>query len=124
MYELISNPGVQFYVLRLSGTLSYTFSIGNKAPRNFELSNADFDPTVPQAKEMEAVSHPGIEASAVGLQLRIVKNDGILDLHYEGRHGSTASRKFQGLKEIGKGAGMDASAGTQTCIATLVVKDM
>lgn len=124
MYELISQPGLQFYVYRLSGTLKYIFTVAGRSPRNFVLHDTDFDPEDADGvvKYEECLSIQGMEASAVGLKLKLVKNNGILDIQFQGRDGSTAHWTFRALQEAGNKTGMYASASTQTCIASFVIR--
>jgi hypothetical protein len=122
MGELISHPGLQFYVSRLDGKLTYDLAIHDKPARKFELCAAEFEGINLQKATDTESSLVGTDASAVGLEIKLIRNDGILNLAYEGQNGSTAKWTFQGLQETGKGYGMSASAATQTCIATFVVK--
>jgi len=66
----------------------------------------------------------GTIASAVGLNIELVRNDGIFTLDYEGENESTAIWTFESLQEVGQRPAMYASAATQTCITTFVVKGM
>ena len=52
-------------------------------------------------------------ASAVGLRICLIKNDGMLEVTFEGSDGATAQWKFCGL-EVENGSPMTASASTQT----------
>jgi hypothetical protein len=56
---------------------------------------------------------PGLDASAVGIQLRLIKNDGVLKIEFEGTDGATANWTFDGLALV-DGERMVAAAGTQT----------
>jgi hypothetical protein len=122
MRELISHPGLQFYISRLEGKLSYDLTIQDKPAKKFELCSADFEGVNLQEAKNTERSLAGTDASAVGLEIKLVRNDGILNLEYAGEGGSTAKWTFRGLQETGKRFGMYASASTQTCIATFVVK--
>jgi hypothetical protein len=55
----------------------------------------------------------GIDASAVGVQLRLIKNDGILMFAFEGKDGSIAQWTFDGMG-LSNGDRMVATATTQT----------
>jgi hypothetical protein len=122
MQELISQPGLQFYVLRLSGTLTYTFTIAGRPPKSFELSDADCDDAESLMKSDETPTIQGTDASAVGLSLTIIKNIGKLEVRFKGKDEATAHWTFDGLKEIGSKLGMYASVGTQTCIVSINAK--
>jgi hypothetical protein len=124
MYELISYPGLQFYVYRPSGTLKYTLTVAGRSPRDFELHDTDFDSEDADGvvKYEECLSIQGTDASAVGLKLKLVRNNGILDIHFQGRYGSSAHWTFKVLQEAGNKTGMYASASTQTRIANFVIR--
>lgn len=127
MHELISHPGLQFYISRLSGTLHYTLTIASRPPKHFSLSDSDFEDVSPQVKA-EGFRHlHGTDASAVGLELKIVKNDGVLEIVFEGREGGRAEWRFAGLQEQGSVYAMASvqtervgvvDGGTQTITAT------
>jgi hypothetical protein len=118
MLELISQPGLQFYVIRLSGTLTYKLTIVGRPPKTFELSDADFNNADGLIGSDQIPTIQGTDASAVGLSLTIVKNIGTLEMRFEGRDGATAHWIFDGLKERRSERGIYASVGTQTCNAT------
>jgi hypothetical protein len=116
MHELIAHPLLQFYILRLSGTLRYTLTIAGRAPKHFELSDADFEGFDPNVKEEGFQNVPGKIASAVGVELKLVRNGGLLEVKFEGRNGGVAEWKYVGLQEQGKFLGM----ATQTESAKMV----
>jgi DNA-binding transcriptional ArsR family regulator len=118
--ELISHPGLRIYIFKLSGTLTYTLTISNKPLHYFELSDANFEDVLLQTKEKSSVVPIGLDASAVGAALKIVKNDRVVDLNFEGRDGSTAVWKFDGLTEVRERAKMYATASVQTVSAAMV----
>jgi hypothetical protein len=109
MHEPIFHPGLHFYVYRLSGTLRYTLSIAGRAPKQFELSDADFEDITPEVKSEDSTSLHGTNASAVGLQIGVTKNDGVLDMEFEGRTGGMAHWRFVGTEEQGRTLGMVAT---------------
>jgi hypothetical protein len=117
MHEPVFHPGLHFYVNRLSGTLRYTLSRAGRAPKQFELSEADFEDTDLEIKSEGAESLQGTEASAVGLQIKLIKNDGVLNMEFEGRNGGSAQWRFVGTEEQG---GMMSMIGTQTETPTMV----
>ena len=116
MYELIFNPGVQFAILKLRGLLTYNSTRAGKPEKQYILSEADFeDANDSDDSEPQSVlsRRPGPELSAVGVRLRLLKNDGLLQMKFEGTDGSYAEWTFVGLNvENGKVA--VASATTQT----------
>jgi hypothetical protein len=124
MHELISHPGLQFYILRLSGTLTYTLTAAGRPPRVFELHEADFEDAEGLIKDEESVSLQGTDASAVGLKLTLVKNIGHLEMKYAGGSGGSANWTFKGLKQIGLVSSMYATAGAQTSMARMVDSEM
>jgi hypothetical protein len=122
MYEPVFRPGLHLYILRLDGTLSYTLTVPGKPDKHGELNETDFEDAQDQIKDEELPTEAGKEASAVGLELKLVKNIGLLAMTFEGKDGGKATWTFQGLKELGQGGKMYASVGTQAAIATLVIK--
>jgi hypothetical protein len=122
MREFISQPGIQFYVYQLQGSLSYNVTLPKKPTRQFELREDDFD-SFSSERECEIGHHvPGTDASAIGLKLKLVRNDGLLQVRYEGRDGGTAKWTFNGLQETSRQSAMYASAGSQTSIMTFDLK--
>jgi hypothetical protein len=122
MHELISHPGLQFCVFQLSGKLTYTLTPAERPPRSFELHESDFEDAKAAVKDEEPVRMAGTEASAVGLELTLIKNFGHLDMKLEGKDGSIGQWTFDGLRETSRHGKMCASAATQACIATFIIK--
>lgn len=122
MYEPVFRPGLHFYIMRLDGTLSYTLTVPGKPDKHGELNETDFEDAQDQIKDEELPTEAGKDASAVGLELKLVKNIGLLTMTFEGKDGGKATWTFQGLKELRQGDKMYASVGTQAAIATLVIK--
>jgi hypothetical protein len=118
MYELIFNPGVQFELFKLRGLLTYNFTRAGKPEKQYVLSEADFEDTN-ESNDSDPQSvlsgRPGPELSAVGIRLRLLKNDGLLRMEFEGTDGSSAKWMFEGLN-IENGTSAVASATTQTLI--------
>jgi hypothetical protein len=121
MHELISHPGLQFYVFQLSGKLTYTLCPTGRPPKTFELDESDFQDAEGAVKEEGSLTMEGTAASAVGLELELIKNIGHLQMKFEGSDGGSAAWEFDGLEELGKSGKMYAMAATQTCIATFAV---
>jgi hypothetical protein len=117
MRELILHPGLRFYIFKLSGVLKYTLTITHKPPRHFELSDADFEDVLLQVKEGTSAVPIGPDTSAVDIALKLVKNDGTINMKFEGRDGSMAEWKFDGLTEVRERAAMYATASMQTMSA-------
>lgn len=118
MPELISQPGLQFYVFKLKSKFDYSLSIPNKSTKKFELSKDDFDiPDLPATETPEDVAN-GLHVSAVGLKLPITKNVGRLEMHFEGTDGGAAHWYFEELEDTSRALGLNASACTQTCGTT------
>jgi len=124
MYELISHPGLQFYIFRLYGTLTYTLTVAGRPPRKFELHEVDFEDAEGFVKDEEVEGIQGIDASAVGLKLTLVKNVGHLEMSFTGTDGGSASWIFEGLKELGRAGVMYATAGIQTSASVMVDGEM
>jgi hypothetical protein len=94
MHELISSPGLQFELCELRGSLTYTFNRAGKPAKQYVLSESDFeDITADEDSEDERPQprKPGLEASAVGIHIRILKNDGQLQFDFEGTNGGQQS---------------------------------
>lgn len=124
MDELISHPGPQFYILQLDGALHYDFGLPGKPAESFRLSDMDFEGLTPQKPSGAERYTASTSASAVGLEIRLVRNDGTFTLQYEGKVGSDAWWTFEGLQETEERPMIYASACTQTCITTFVVKSV
>ncbi|KAF2132068.1 hypothetical protein P153DRAFT_429269 [Dothidotthia symphoricarpi CBS 119687] len=110
----VSHPGVTFYIFELQGTLQYTITHRGKPAREYELCEQDFDDNdaVLQDDSVAKVG-PGTDASAVGVQLRVVKNDGVLSVVFERKDGGDANWAFNGMDDVTGGPRI-ASAATQT----------
>jgi hypothetical protein len=117
MHELISHLGVRFYLFELNGSLKYTLTRRGQAPKLYEICESDVEDgrssdssSTDETKSIKA----GIDASAVGIQLRLIKNDGVLEIDFEGKNGSTARWTFSGVEM--SGGTLVATASTQTDI--------
>lgn len=117
-------PGLQFYILQLDGKLTYEFALPNRPAKTFSQCSSDFEGLDLQRTDASGRLPAGTIASAVGLNIELVRNDGIFTLDYEGENESTAIWTFESLQEVGQRPAMYASAATQTCITTFVVKGM
>lgn len=115
MYELISNPGLRFELFDLRGLLTYTFERDGKPAKQYILSTADFEDASGDEDDTEKPppKKPGAEISAVGTRLRLLKNEGLLRMVFEGEEGASADWSFEGLGFVA-GKPMLASASTQT----------
>jgi hypothetical protein len=118
MHETISFPGLKFELFELQGLLTYTLTRSGKTPKVYKIHADDFetdddDGSDGSCQEAPRSSTRGISASAVGLQLRLVKNDGILSMEYETDDGTAAQWTFDGLALLDGGT-MLAAAATQT----------
>ncbi|CAN9310290.1 unnamed protein product [Alternaria alternata] len=99
---LVKFAGLALYIHELqSSTLVLTHARPNKEPRVHKVYGEDFEDA---ADELEAEAlgelEPGIEASVEGLSLRLIKNDGVLNIAYEGKDGEVVEWKFQGLTKL------------------------
>ncbi|KAH3920759.1 hypothetical protein HBH56_009440 [Parastagonospora nodorum] len=122
MHEIKPHPGITYYVRELNGTLTYTFKLGDKPTRTFELDGADFEASTSEPADDVDFNMAGTAVSAVGLDIKLVKNDGIIEMQYQGEGGNTAEWAFDGLQETSRQSGMYASATTQTCLTILDLK--
>ena len=118
MHHLISLIGLKFYLFELQGTLTYEYTKNAKPPVQYHISDQDLEDLSDSDDgdtEGAQLLRSGVNASAVGIELRLIKNDGLLRMKFEGRDGTTAEWVFEGLQVMGKG-GIVASVGTQTYI--------
>ena len=101
-----------------SGTLTLNHERPNKKRTVYVMDEEDFRDTFDDFDD-ETVADPesGLEASAVGLNLRLIKNDGVLKVTFEGEHGGVVDWTFQGLGNANAGS-MTACAFTQTMSET------
>lgn len=109
---LVKSAGLALYIYGLqSGTLTLTHERPNKEPKVHVLDDEDFDDGADDI-DIAVVQRlgSGLEASAVGLSLRLVKNDGVLKATYQGKSGGVVDWTFRGLDD----GRMVASASTQT----------
>lgn len=118
MHELISIPGLSFELFKFRGLLTYTFARNGRPSKQYVLSNDDFGD--PDGSENSDTGHPqalefGVDISAVGIRLRLLKNEGLLRMDFEGNDGGSANWSFEGLHAEVK-LPMCASASTQTHI--------
>ncbi|KAF2659340.1 hypothetical protein K491DRAFT_675791 [Lophiostoma macrostomum CBS 122681] len=117
MHELQSYPGLQFYIVKIDGTLKYSILRNGKAAKNYEISETDFkedeNSHIKKEQEADELVITGTEASAVGLRILLIKNEGRLTMEFEGKSGGHASWTFERLREV-KGGSVYANAGIQT----------
>ncbi|KAH7126936.1 hypothetical protein B0J11DRAFT_579358 [Dendryphion nanum] len=114
MHELLSHPGLKVYIFHIQGTLKYSHSRTGKPTKEYEICDTDYDDSdSPTKNNHENDFPPGKDASAVGLHIRVVKNDGTLDIQFVGKHGGQATWKFNGLNEA-TGRPIYATTLTQT----------
>ena len=109
---LVKSAGLALYLHDLqSGKLTLVHERPNKEPKVHVLDDEDFDDGADDV-DFGFVQKPGfgLEASAVGLSLRLIKNDGVLKTTYQGRSGGVVDWTFRGLDD----GRMVASASTQT----------
>jgi hypothetical protein len=93
MHELISYLGLRFYLFELQGNLKYTHTRNIKAPKVYETCESDIEDgndSDTSSTEKAPKLKSGIDASAVGIQLRLIKNDGLFKIEFEGRNGASA----------------------------------
>lgn len=116
MRELISSPGLQFELFKLHGSLTYTFTRAGRPAVQNVLSDLDLvDLTRDEDSEdgMPQPKKPGLDASAVGIEVRVLKNDGRLQLDFEARDGGSAKWVFDGLS-ANDAKPLSVSTSTQT----------
>ncbi|KAH7405853.1 hypothetical protein DE146DRAFT_753847 [Phaeosphaeria sp. MPI-PUGE-AT-0046c] len=116
MPELISHPGLRFYVFALEGSLTYSLARNGRVPTTYKIFDFDIEDASGGNNNgaLECVNtESGTDVSAVGCHLYLVKNDGSLKVEFEGPYGSAAKWSFDGLTTT-DGAMMVATAATQT----------
>ena len=113
--SLIWHAGLALFVHHLqSGTLTLIHERPNKKRTVYVLDGEDFEATAEEIAEVTpAKLGSSLEASAVGLSLRLIKNDGVLEVSFKGEHGGVVDWTFHGLKSAHVGS-MTACAFTQT----------
>ncbi|KAI4712946.1 hypothetical protein J4E89_001924 [Alternaria sp. Ai002NY15] len=116
---LVKLAGFALYVHNLqSGRLTLLHERPNREPTVYTLNEEDFEENADELDdEIVATMEPGIEASAVGLSLRLMKNDGVLKATFESEHHGVADWIFHGLRGS-NGGRMNACAFTQTASET------
>lgn len=90
--------------------------------RSFELEGADFEASTSEPTDDVGLNVAGTDVSAVGLDLKLVNNDGVIEMQYQGEGGNTAQWVLDGTQETSRQSSMYASAATQTCFTTLDLK--
>lgn len=116
MHHFISHIGLKFYLIELQGTLTYEYTKAGRPAKQYEISEKDVeDAGSSEAGDSETTTalKVGLDASAMGICVRLTKNDGLLQMKFEGREGRTAEWTFHGLKETSHRK-MTASSSTQT----------
>lgn len=116
MRQLIRLPGLRLVLFELQGSLTYSQTRNGEKSEPRTIRDCDIEDETNSDDDSTgglATIKSGIDASAVGIHLRLTKNDGLLKLHFEGHEGSCADWVFEGLP-INGGQRMVASALTQT----------
>ncbi|KAF1354457.1 hypothetical protein EJ07DRAFT_182140 [Lizonia empirigonia] len=116
MRHFISHIGLKFYLFELQGTPTYEYTKAGRPAKQYEISEKDLeDAGSSEAGDSETTPalKVGLDASAVGICVRLTKNDGLLQMKFEGREGRTAEWTFHGLKETSHRK-MTVSSSTQT----------
>lgn len=112
MPELISHPGLRFYIFKLSGKFEYALERRRLRSRPHAIFDYELDRSV-SANDPTATLEDGLDASTIGLAIRIVENDGRLTVDYTGNDGTTAHWEFDGLK-VKDGQPLLVATGVQT----------
>lgn len=89
----LSSSWLVTYVLELQGSLKCTLTRNGKKPNVYEFDESDSDyesHTMSDSEDLGDQLKAGIDASGVGIRLRLFQNDGSLTLEFEGKNGSTA----------------------------------
>ncbi|KAF3046221.1 hypothetical protein E8E11_003274 [Didymella keratinophila] len=115
MHQLISHFGLSFDLFELQGTLTYEHTRSGRPPKSYEISESDIEDTSDNdatASDTVAPVKPGIDVNAGGIRLCLLKNDGHLQMKFQGRDGNSAEWHFDGMST----EKVSSSAGTQTPI--------
>lgn len=104
--------GLQFYISKLDGCLTFSLFINGKRVSKSEIWGID------KSQKEEVQNCTGTEVTAIGLELLLIKNDGTLELRFLGDTGSSVSWVFNGLELDSKGA-MVAMTNTQTDVVAM-----
>ena len=112
---LVKLAGFSLYIYELQpGTLKLVYERSMKQPREYILNEEDFEDGADAFDDETVASFvPGLEASAVGLRLRLIKNNGLLKMSLEGASGGVAEWIFDGKEVMSRGC-VTVSALTQT----------
>jgi hypothetical protein len=104
---LFSLPGLKLSVYQLDGTLKCTLLRTGKASIVCDIDKSDLsDKDDPPNSYSESIT-------AVGIQLRLLKNDGVVKVEFSGSDGAEARWTFNGLAQTNEG-GVMVSALTRT----------
>lgn len=109
--------GLELYIYKLElGTLILNHERHGRKPKECTFNEEDFEDGA-NTLDHTAVAKlkSGILASAIGLELCLTKNEGVLKMVFEGKTGGTATWIFNGI-EVMYGGRVTASACTQTDI--------
>lgn len=97
-----------------SGSLTLRHERPIRKPTTYVLNEEVFEDGAHELDDKTVVTlESGLEASAVGLSLRLIKNDGVLKVSFEGEHGGVIDWSFHGMRGSNSGS-MTACAFTQT----------
>ena len=112
---LVKFAGLALHIIELQrGTLALKHGRPESQPREYILNEEDFEDSADSLDDYAAAAlASGLNASAVGLQLCLIKNDGNLKVSFQGKNGGWAEWTFRGMK-IENGSRMIASAFTKT----------
>ncbi|KAH7402704.1 hypothetical protein BKA66DRAFT_436108 [Pyrenochaeta sp. MPI-SDFR-AT-0127] len=112
---LFKLAGLALHISELqSGTLHLTHKRSGKVLRTYTLNEEDFEGGADIFDHDAAAKMGlGIHLSAVGLQLCLTKNEGMLTMGFEGKNGGMAKWTFNSMDFMGGGK-VSASAFTQT----------
>ena len=101
MRELISQPGLKFYLFELHGTLKYSIARPNCPPKTDILSTADYPSHGDVDVKVEGAElEDGEDAVANGLAIRILKNEGRFSVKFRGDAGADVEWVFEGLEVV------------------------
>jgi DNA-binding transcriptional ArsR family regulator len=95
----------QLHIYGLEGKLSCKLKTQGQSDMSFELTEAKLEALDLQITQNAGQTTTGTHISAVGLSLTSTKNNGIVDMNYEGREGATARWHLDGLGEMSRVAG-------------------
>jgi hypothetical protein len=99
---LIKFAGLALYIDKLQqGRLKLTHKHPGKVPKECAIDDEDFEDSADDLSDEDAAKlETGLAATAIGLSLLVIKNDGVLKTSFEGKDGGVADWSFEGMNAL------------------------